>query len=174
MGTLGWIHVAFGVASLLSGLVIFRITKATKLHIRVGYVYIASMIGLNVTALMIYRVFKSFGPFHVLALVSLASLAKGAIPVFRRVRKSDWLEQHYEGMCWSYVGLLAATAAEIAVRLPWVEGYGWAFGIATFVSSFIVVFLGAYVLYLRKEPTLTAVRQMPHSSVSQSSESKRP
>ena len=126
----------------------------TQLHRVIGYLYVASMLGLNVTALLIYRVFGTFGPFHVLAVISLATVVAGLLPAFFKRPPGKWLRRHYEGICWSYVGLLAATAAEIAVRLPFVQGFGLAFGIATFVASFVVVFIGAFVLYRYRDQVL--------------------
>ena len=159
MGILGYIHVAFGVLAIVLGLIIFCITKGTQLHRVIGYLYLVNMLGLNVTAFMIYRVFGVFGPFHVLAVISLVTLVAGFVPVYFKRPAGKWLQRHYEGMCWSYVGLLAATAAEIAVRLPFIHGFGLAFGIATFVSSFIVVFIGAYVLYRYRDQTLAGLQQ---------------
>lgn len=158
MGILGYIHVVFGILALVSGLVIFRVIKGTQLHRILGYLYVANMLGLNVTGLMIYRVFGTFGPFHVLAVISLLTLVAGFVPVYFKRPAGKWLQRHYEGMCWSYVGLLAATAAEITVRLPFIHGFGMAFGIATFVSSFIVVFIGAYVLYRYRDQTLAGLQ----------------
>jgi uncharacterized membrane protein len=123
MGILGLIHVGFEMLALVFGLVIFCMTKGTQLHRCLGYLYVVSMLGLNVTALLIYRVFGAFGPFHVLALVSLASVVAGLVPACLKRPRGKWLRRHYEAICWSYVGLLAATAAEIAVRLPFVHGH---------------------------------------------------
>jgi uncharacterized membrane protein len=158
VGVLGYVHVAFGVLALVTGLAIFRIAKGTQRHRVLGYGYVASMLGLNVTGLLIYQVFGTFGPFHVLAVISLATLVAGWYPAYVKRPAGQWLRWHYEGICWSYVGLLAATAAEIAVRLPFVRGFGLAFGLATFVSSFVVVFLGAYVLYRYRDEVLARFR----------------
>ena len=165
MGILGYIHVAFGVLAIVLGLVIFCINKGTRLHRVLGYLYVASMLGLNITALMIYRVFGGFGPFHVLAIISLVTLFGGWVQAYFKHPPEKWLRRHYEGMCWSYVGLLAATAAEIAVRLPFVQG-GLAFGIATFVASFVVVFIGAFVLYRYRDQVLAGV-QSPRAGPNQ-------
>jgi uncharacterized membrane protein len=135
-------------------LVIFRITKATQLHRTLGYLYVASMLGLNVTALMIYRLFGRFGPFHVLALISLATVVAGLLPAYSKRPPGKWLRRHYEGMCWSYVGLLAATVAEIATRLPFARGSGLAFGIATFVATLAVVLIGRFVLFRYRDQVL--------------------
>ena len=146
MSILGVVHLGFGMLAILLGGTIFRITKGTQLHRLLGYGYVVTMLGLNITALAIYRVFGVFGPFHVLAIVSLATLVAGFVPVYFKWPREDWLLWHYNGMCWSYVGLLAATAAEIAVRLPFGDGFGFVFGLAVFVSSLIVVGIGASVL----------------------------
>ena len=151
---LGYIHMAFGGLAIVLGLCIFRNVKGTRLHRLLGYLYIASMLGLNVTGLMIYRVFRIFGPFHVLAVVSLLTLLAGFVPVYFKRPSDKWLQRHYEMMCWSYVGLLAATAAEISVRLPFVHKFGLAFGVVTFASSFAVVFIGSLVLYRRRDKIL--------------------
>ena len=158
MGILGYGHVAFGVIALALGLVIFRITKGSQLHRVLGYLYVAAMLGLNLTALMIYRVFGTFGPFHVLALISLAAVGAGLLPAYYKRPPGKWLRRHYEGIGWSYVGLLAATAAEIAVRLPFVQGVGLAFGIATFVASVVVIFIGAFVLYRYRDQVVAGVQ----------------
>jgi len=58
-----------------------------------------------------------------------------------------WLRNHYFGMGWSYVGLVAATAAEIAVRLPLAgQATGGRFFAATFFASFAVVLVGGWLL----------------------------
>jgi uncharacterized membrane protein len=136
------------------GLVIFCMTKGTPLHRCFGYLYVASMFGLNGTALLIYRVFGTFGPFHVLAIISLVSVVAGVVPAYFKRPPGKWLRWHYVCICWSYVGLLAATASEIAVRLPLVRGVGLAFGLATFAASFIVIFIGAFVLYRYRDQVL--------------------
>jgi hypothetical protein len=60
-------------------------------------------------------------------------------------------------MSWSYVGLLAATAAEAATRLPVVRS-GTAFGVAALLSSLAVVGVGAAVIY-RRVPRIVASQQ---------------
>ena len=147
MSLVAVIHVALGLLALVAGLVIFLLRKGTGLHKQLGYVYLFAMLGLNGTALLIYRLFGSFGPFHVLALVSLGTLLAGYVPVFFRRPENRWLRNHYFGMGWSYICLLAATAAEIAVRLPLSQrATGGTFFAATFFSSFAVVLVGGWLL----------------------------
>lgn len=75
------------------------------------------MVCLNVTALAIYRLTGAFNVFHLLALISLATLLIGFTSVRRRHSMRRWLWRHYQYMCWSYVGLLAATINEASVRI---------------------------------------------------------
>jgi uncharacterized membrane protein len=159
VGILGYIHVAFGILALVLGLVIFCLVKGTRLHRILGYSYIASMLGLNVTGLVIYRLFGFFGPFHALALVSLVTVVAGFLPAYFKRPPGKWLRWHYEGICWSYLGLLGATAAEIATRLPFIES-GFAFGVAAIVSSQGVIAIGAFVLYRYRDRVLAAFQPL--------------
>ncbi len=94
MSTLGWIHTVFGITALLAGSAVVVLRKGTRWHRTLGHMYLTSMIGLNVTALFIYRLFGHFGPFHWLAASSLLTLMAGLIPVFTRRPKGLWLERH--------------------------------------------------------------------------------
>lgn len=99
MGILGYVHVAFGFLALALGVVVFCVSKGTQIHRLLGYLYVASMLGLNVTALLIYRLFGHFGPFHVLAVISLATLMAGWWPAYVKRPPQQWLARHYELMC---------------------------------------------------------------------------
>lgn len=87
-------------------------------HRWLGWVYVGSILTLNVTALFIYRLSGGFGLFHVAALLSIATLFGGVLPAVRRRPVGRWVERHYWCMTFSYLGLLAATASEAATRLP--------------------------------------------------------
>jgi uncharacterized membrane protein len=65
MSTLGWFHTAAAVAALVAGAVVLLRGKGTRSHRRLGWTYVVAMIALNVTALAIYRLTGSFGPFHI-------------------------------------------------------------------------------------------------------------
>ena len=84
MSMLGIIHTALAVIALAAGLAIFTITKGTKRHRAIGYIYVICMVGMNLTALMIYRLFGRFGPFHVFAVVSLVTVMMGFIPALTK------------------------------------------------------------------------------------------
>ena len=118
MSTIATAHVAFGFASLaLGGVTVVR-RKGTTSHRLTGHAYYLAMLGLNATAFQIYDLFGSFGVFHWAAVVSLATLMVAMVIVLLRRPRRTWKFHHGYFMLYSYVGLLCATAAEIAVRVP--------------------------------------------------------
>jgi uncharacterized membrane protein len=130
MSLLGWAHTASAVAALAAGAAVLLLTKGTRTHRRLGWLYVASMLALNGTALLIYRLFGGFGPFHVAALFSLATVVAGVVPAVRRRPPRRWVERHYGLMSFSYVGLVAAGVSEVATRLPGVV-FWWAVALPT-------------------------------------------
>jgi len=114
----GAIHVLTALAAMVVGAVVLLIRKGTRMHRFYGYLYFYLMIVLNGTAFMLYGLFGTFGPFHVAALLSLASLLLGFIPVMRRKPANGWVMQHFTFMYFSVVGLYAAFASEILTRIP--------------------------------------------------------
>ena len=118
MSLLGWFHTILAVTALISGAVNLLRRKGTPAHRWGGRVFALSMVGLNGTALAIYRFTGHFNTFHALAFASLATLAVGIYPVvFKRPRRY-WLEMHYFAIGAAYAGLLAAFANELLARVP--------------------------------------------------------
>jgi uncharacterized membrane protein len=111
----GAAHVAAAMAALVLGTMVIGVAKGTPFHRLLGAGYVAAMIIVNLSALAIYRLTGHFEAFHALALLSLALLARGIAAAL--ARRPGWLSIHYQFMAWSYVGLLAAAASEIIVRL---------------------------------------------------------
>lgn len=140
--TEGLIHLISAFVAMLAGAVVLLNRKAGRFHKRAGYVYVAAMLVLNLTAFMIYHLFGKFGPFHWLALVSLVSLAGGILPALFRRRVKDWIYWHYYFMNWSVVGLYAAFWAETLTRtLP--MGRFWpivaiASGVTALIGSVLI------------------------------------
>jgi uncharacterized membrane protein len=147
MSPLGWVHTSFAVAAIASGAAVLLRRKGTRSHRRLGWVYVASMLTLNGTALLIQRLFGGFGPFHVLALLSLATVAGGVAVALRR--RPGWIARHYRWMAGSYVGLLAAAASEAAVRLPGTPFWG-----AVLLATAAVVGVGVVLIRVRAEAVL--------------------
>jgi len=157
----GQVHVASAIVALAAGAWIIWRPKGTATHRRVGWVYAAGMLTLNVTALMIYRLTGTFGPFHIAALVSLVTLIIGLVPAWRR-QPANWLDHHYFWMAYSYLGLLAATVAETATRVPAVQSFAGGptpvFWTVVVVSSIAVFVVGGRVIRQRFEGTTRPFR----------------
>jgi hypothetical protein len=65
-------------------------------------------------------------------------------------------------MAYSYVGLVAAAAAEIVTRLPATrpqQGQGLAFGVAIFVASIIVFIAGSWLIRRGAAAAIAPFRQ---------------
>lgn len=167
--TVGRIHLASAIVALVAGAWVVLRPKGTAIHRRMGWVYAASMLILNITALLIYRLTGSFGPFHIAAIVSLATLIAGIIPAWRRKPADKWLDRHYFFMAYSYMGLLAATVAETATRVPALRAFVggptrifWGVVIVVSVAVFIV---GGRMTRQRFDATTRPFRQAEHSTM---------
>lgn len=140
MVTIGQIHFVLAVASLVLGATVVLAKKGTALHRVFGFAYATTMFGMLGTALLVYNLTGEFGPFHILAVFSLATLV-GGVGVALVRRPSDWIAMHAYFMAWSYVGLLAAAAAETLTRLPDAPFWG-----AVVVASGVVIGVGGFVI----------------------------
>ncbi|MEL7531742.1 MAG: hypothetical protein AAFN10_10560, partial [Bacteroidota bacterium] len=87
-GNIGLIHLGFSIIALITGSIVLIISKATALHKKVGYAYAVAMLGVNLTAFMIYRLFGSLGMFHWMAILSLLTLMSGLLPMILKKPKS--------------------------------------------------------------------------------------
>lgn len=134
---------------MIAGLMLVLLTKDTRLHRRIGYAYVASMV-VNLSSLFVFSLTGRFSPFHIAALFGLATVIAGFVPVFLRKPVGGWLDLHLKFMIWSYIGLLAAAASEAAVRIP--ESRFWW---AVIINSAVIIVAGAFLL-TRHRPTLLA------------------
>jgi uncharacterized membrane protein len=156
----GTIHLIAAIISLITGTAVLALKKGTKIHIKMGYLYIASMIIVNITAFMIYRLFGSFGIFHYAALLSLATVIAGSVPAIWRIPQHSWITLHFSFMYWSVWGLYAAFAAEVLTRIPetpFLTMVGYATG--------GIMFIGGTYFYWKKEEW---VNQFEHGSPKES------
>lgn len=149
MSTVGLFHTLTAVVALASGAAVLLRGKGTRWHRRAGWVYVASMLLLNASAMMIYRLFGGFGPFHVAALLSLATVLAGIVVAVRRRPRGKWIETHYYWMTFSYVGLVAAAFAEVATRVPTAP-----FWPAVVVASVAIIGIGYWMIMRRASGTL--------------------
>jgi uncharacterized membrane protein len=150
----GLVHTLFGFAALFLGFFVLVSRKGTLVHRRLGQSYTFAMMALNVTALMIYDLYGRFGPFHVAAAVSMATVLAGLFPVVFRRPRETWMRLHATFMCWSYVGLFAAFVSEVATRVPGVR-FGWTVVAATVA----VVMVGAVLINGRVPSIVRTVQQ---------------
>ncbi|WP_431134533.1 DUF2306 domain-containing protein [Psychroserpens mesophilus] len=127
---IGLIHLISSCFALLFGTFVLIAKKGTKKHVQIGYLYLVSMGILISTAFMIYRLFNGWGIFHYTTMVSLISILLGMIPIWTKKPKNNWKYLHFSFMYWSVIGLYAAFAAEILVRIPNTPFFGMV-GIAT-------------------------------------------
>lgn len=165
MSTLGMIHMVFGLVALAAGTAVVLTRKGNRGHRTLGHVYLTTMVGLNITGLFIYNLFGHFGPFHWLAVASLLTLIAGLVPVFTRRPKGRWLEWHAAFISGSYVGLVAATAAEITSRIPGTED---SFGLVVGLTSALIMAIGGYLIqrYTPKSISRTPARFRRDAQVS--------
>ena len=134
-------HIVSAISALIFGLCVLLTRKGTRLHKQVGYAYFFNMLGVNISALFIYRLTGHFGPFHGAALASLLTLMAGFTAAYLRLPQGRWLELHYEFMNWSYVGLVAAAVSEATTRLPAAP-----FWPAVFAGTAIVFLIGGSLI----------------------------
>ncbi|HEY0976180.1 MAG TPA: DUF2306 domain-containing protein [Flavobacteriales bacterium] len=137
----GWTHLTSALLAMVLGVWVLLRRKGDRFHIRLGYAYVSCMLVLNGTAFGLHRLMGFFGPFHVAALVSLATLLAGMRAVLRKPRRKDWLVQHLTYMYWSVIGLYAAFFSELMVRLPLGATFAWSVGAATAATIFLGFFL---------------------------------
>jgi uncharacterized membrane protein len=170
MNLLGFTHTATAMLALAAGAAVLLTRKGTTRHRQVGWLYVASMLALNATALGIYRLFGAFGPFHAFAIASLFTVIAGVAAAVRarghrRARatqaRARALEQHYAWMTWSYVGLVAAAMSEVATRAPVFRlqpGARLGFGLGVAIASIAVGIVGARLIRGRRAMLLAPYR----------------
>jgi len=151
---IGLVHLVASVLALIFGTWILITTKGTTIHRKIGYLYAFSMLVLIITAFMIYRLFGTFGIFHIAATVSTITLAGGMLPVILRKPRNSWLGFHFSFMYWSVMGLYAAFVAEVLVRIPKTPFFRMV-GLGTaFVMILAYIF---FFIYKKKWQKLSAV-----------------
>ena len=143
----GQIHLLSGIVALIFGGAVLMAKKGTKIHRKVGYLYVSSMAVLIISSFFIYRLFGKFGLFHFLSLVSMFSLLAGMIPMFKKVRTPKDYETHFNRMYWSVGGLYAAFAAESFVRIPKFGGFWQAVA-----WSFVLAFVLCFIAFIKMRP----------------------
>lgn len=137
---MGLAHLIAALLAIVIGTLVILSQKGTRKHRWFGRAYVGMMVAVNVTALLLYELFGGFGLFHWMALFSLLSLLVGYFSA--RLHRPGWKAQHAYFMSGSYVGLIAASAAETFTRwvtLPFFAAVGF--------ISITVTFLGVLLMF---------------------------
>jgi uncharacterized membrane protein len=127
---IGMVHFIASLLALVFGSAVLMMTKGTKSHIRIGYLYLVSMVILLLTAFTLYNLFGRWGIFHYFAVLSTCTLLLGMVPVFMRNQIKNWAYLHFSFMYWSVIGLYGAFVSEMMTRIPEVPFYNMV-GLAT-------------------------------------------
>jgi uncharacterized membrane protein len=156
---LGVAHTVAGIAALLAGAWIFLDRKGTRRHVRVGWVYVGSLLWVDGSAFALRRLTGRLNLFHALAALSLAMVIGGVAQVVFRRRIRRWLWRHYQYMCWSYVGLLTATANEACVRIRTLAALSARTGGSLpLIASAVIVGAAALLIFAKQDRVLDMLR----------------
>jgi len=142
MTPLGLVHVVGAASALLTGALVLSLPKGTRQHRYFGRFYVSSMVIVNAAALTLFQQTGLWGPFHVLAVISLATIGAGIVPFLLGYRGSAITERHSYFMAWSYVGLVAAGVGQLTNRI---FDFGPLFSV--FIPILVVVLVGAVAIH---------------------------
>jgi len=171
VSTVGWVHFVFCLVAIVAGAVVVLLSKGTRWHRTWGHLYVWSMVGVVVTALSIYDLTGNAGPFHLAAVAAGLTVLAGMYAVLRRRPRRSWMEAHATWMSWSYIGLLAAAAAESLTRfvMPRVadvlesEALWGLFWTSVGVATFVVVGIGRWLVKTRLPDALESTPEAMRS-----------
>jgi uncharacterized membrane protein len=134
-------HVLAAFSALRAGAAVLLAPKGTHTHRVIGGVYVVALVQVNVAALSLHRE-STFGVFHVLAVISLVTIAVGLSPLLLGKRSPVVITTHAYCMTWSYAGLVAAGCAQLTVATT-KSGWVVPLAIATVLSvSGVLIFGG--------------------------------
>lgn len=153
--TTGLIHLISSIIALITGSYTLWAIKGTSSHKKIGCIYIISMIIVNITALMIYRLFGRFAIFHWFAVISIVTFIFGMLPFYVSKSKIN-IVNHFSFMYWSVIGLYAAFVSEIFTRLPKIidpeiNRSNGVFFLMLNVAIFIVIGIGVFYFIRNKK-----------------------
>lgn len=109
------LHLAAGLTAIGLGGYQLAAAKGTPRHRALGRVYIAAMVVTCLSAFGLFRLTGQFNGLHGLAVISLITVTVGVLAARRGTQAA--MRTHALCMAFSYVGLLAAAASQIAWRI---------------------------------------------------------
>ena len=146
----GAIHTVLAISGIVVGLIQFLRAKRSPNHRARGYAFVYTMLIADGAAMLVFQFTEKLNILHIGAMTNLVCIVAAMIPVLRSPRPSNWKNQHYCWMSWSYVGLLAAAATELVVRTSHLATREQAWT-ATAATSALVTVIG-YVFINRYRP----------------------
>lgn len=112
------VHLAAGLAALSAGALALATRKGSRGHRWAGRGYLAAMLLVNLSAFGLYGLTGSFNGLHLLAAISLVSVAIGGWAARAHwPGEQAWARTHAFCMAFSYLGLWSAAVSQLALRL---------------------------------------------------------
>jgi hypothetical protein len=111
------VHVLFGLACTITGIIAMLSPKRTGRHPLFGTIYYWCLLGVLLTATSLAAV-RWAEDYHLLILGALAFTAASLGRMARRKRWSQWVKLHITGMGTSYIILLTAFYVDNGKNLP--------------------------------------------------------
>ena len=144
------VHVGAALSCLALGAVVIACRKGTTRHRILGGSYAVVLLLVNIAALSIPRSGRGLGPFQILAIVSLATLVAGLVPMWVMRRTEGVVAVHAITMCFSYVGLVAAGLSQIAA-----ERFPDQAAVAVTSVSVLTFAIGSWAIFVRVPRAIT-------------------
>ena len=116
--------------------------KGTTRHRIVGGCYAGALLMVNLGALTLSGGSGRFGPFQVLAIISLSTLLAGLVPMRLLPRTTGGIAAHGITMGFSYVGLVAAGLSQVAA-----QSFPHHTGMAVLAASLATFAVGAVAIF---------------------------
>ena len=126
----GSIHAVLALIAIATGAVQLIRPKGDGPHRAIGYAYVYALLVADGAAMLVFQFTGKLNILHAGVLTNLVCISIGMWPVLTTPRRPGWRLRHYYWMSWSYVGVLAAAATEVAIRGP--------FSIRTHLQAWIV------------------------------------
>lgn len=114
---LGAAHFVLAIVALVLGARVLMRRKGTAWHKGQGRWFAGAMVALNVAGLFVHQDTPGYGPFHLLAIVSLGTLAGGIMMARTAGSTRARVLNHAYFMCWAYAGLVTAGIGQAAGAL---------------------------------------------------------
>ncbi len=114
---LGSLHVGLALLAIGLGAQVLRDRKGTRQHRVRGRWFALALLGVNGAGFFVHQDTPGYGPFHLLAIVSVGTLLGGVMMARTAGSTRARVLNHAYFMCWAYAGLICAGIGQIAGAL---------------------------------------------------------